>query len=79
MTVTQNKKFEVGKTYGAWDTGVPHIEILRRTDKTIWVKNDCTEWSMRIKKDENGNEYVTDSAVPYNWQQCYTYDTAFED
>lgn len=79
ITVATNKRFEVGKTYGAWDSAVPHIQVLRRTEKTIWVRNDCSEWSMRIKIDDSDNEYVTDSSVPYNWQMCYTYDTAFED
>lgn len=59
-----NYLFEIGKEYRASDNGLDPIIILKRTDKTIWVANTFdrdTKWRMRIKKDSEGNEYVTDS------------------
>lgn len=68
------KKFEVGKKYDAYQSEYGNIKILRRTDKTIWVRNDSgIEWMMRIRKDNAGNEYATDSVVPKKWQYAFTY------
>ena len=67
------KQFEIGKYYEAQDTAVPPIKVLKRTDKMITVTNDCTTWRMKIWLDSDGNECVTDSAVPVSWRECYTY------
>ena len=67
------KQFEVGKYYGAIDSAVPPIKVLKRTKKMILVSNDCNTWRMLIWLDEQGNECVTDSCVPANWRECYTY------
>lgn len=74
------KKFEVGKKYGAWDAAVPAIKIIKRTDKTATVESEDVQmvWTMRIKKHDNGDEYMTDSKVPASWQDCYTYEAKFE-
>ena len=67
------KQFEVGKKYGAMDTAVPPITILKRTPKTCMVANDeGLQWRMKIKE-MDGTEYMTDSGVPAEWQDCYTY------
>ena len=71
------RRFEIGKTYGAWDTAVPAITIIKRTAKTCWVKDDTEEWSMRVKE-VNGFEEMTRSAVPAAWRECYTYSTRFD-
>lgn len=39
----------------------------------IFVTNGDSEWRMRIKTDKNGNEYATDSSVPADWQDVFTY------
>lgn len=71
--------FEVGKMYGAWDTGTPAITIISRTNKTALVEDSDTGecWRMRIKLHDNGNEYMTDSRVPAAWRECYTYEARF--
>lgn len=73
------KKFEVGKSYEAQDTGVPAIKIISRTAKTATVEDEDIHnvWKMRIKTRENGDEYMTDSKVPVRWQDCYTYEAKF--
>lgn len=72
------KVFEVGKYYGAWDTATPPVKVIKRTAKTVTVQNEWDTWMMRIKVDWKGHEYVTDSKVPAEWRECYTYDTRFE-
>lgn len=71
--------FEVGKMYGAWDTGTPVITIISRTNKTALVEDSDTGecWRMRIKVHDNGNEYMTDSRVPTALKECYTYEARF--
>lgn len=36
------RRFEEGKTYQAYDTGVPEITVLKRTAKMVLVKNDTS-------------------------------------
>lgn len=67
------KKFEVGCKYEPYAIEFEPIEIIRRTEKTIWVKNECSEWKMRIKKDENGDEYAIDSSVQNKYRDSFTY------
>lgn len=73
-------KFEVGETYGAWDSAVPPIEIIKRTAKMCLVKNTETgnTWRMKIK-DMGDHEEMTDTCVPRNWRQCYTYSSKFKE
>ena len=71
------RRFEEGKTYQAYDTGVPEITVLKRTTKMVLVKNDASIWRMRIREDNDG-EYVVDSSVPDAWRDCYTYHAKFE-
>ena len=77
------KKFEVGKTYEAYQREYGAIKILRRTDKTVWVCNDglganAYKWAMRIKQDADGDEYVVDSAVERKWREAFTYSAKWE-
>ena len=53
--------FEVGKFYEFNENRFPPLEILKRTDKTIWVSNESHSWMMRIHHDVDG-EYAVDSA-----------------
>ena len=66
-------KFEVGKYYYCTDCGFDPIAILKRTDKSIWVDNGCSTWCMRIKHDEDGNEFAVDSSSPSRWRGVFTY------
>lgn len=67
-------KFEVGKSYFCYGgSGYDPIKILRRTAKTVWVDKDGVKWKMRVRTGEDGNEYVTDSSVPLNWRDEFTY------
>lgn len=77
------KQFEVGKIYEAYQREYGAIKILRRTDKTVWVRNGWTNtnaltWAMRIKHDADGDEYVTDSAVDRKWREAFTYSAKWE-
>ena len=72
------KKFQVGRMYEPYATEFEPIEVVRRTEKTIWVKNESAEWRMRIKTDENGNEYAIDSTVPGKWREAFTYKAEYE-
>lgn len=68
------KKFVVGEIYEAYQREYGNIKILRRSDKSIWVRNDNgIEWMMRIKKDADGNEFAIDSLVPRKWREAFTY------
>lgn len=69
------RKFEVGKFYEPYGSEFQPILITRRTDKTIWVQNEdggCA-WRMRIKHDNDGNEYAVDSVLPKKWRDAFTY------
>ena len=74
------KQFIVGHEYGAVDTAVPPITVIKRTDKTITVVSEMytSPKRMKIKKWANGNEFATDTTVPYSWQECYTYSTEYD-
>ena len=72
--------FETGKKYGAWDTATPAILIVARTAKTAVVEDDDTHdvWRMRVKTRANGDEYMTDSRVPAEWRESYTYEARYK-
>ena len=71
-------KFKEGKWYEAGDAEVSPIRIIKRTAKTCLVENnEGIQWRMYIKPIE-GSEIMTDSAVPKNWREAYTYDARFE-
>lgn len=71
-------RFEVGKTYRWADSGFDPITVTRRTEKTIWVDKYGAQWSMRIKIDEDGNEFVVDSSMPKKWRQEFTCSAEWE-
>ena len=68
------RTFQVGKAYRPYQTELDSMTVIRRTDKTIWCDTDGVKWSMRIKKDEDGNEYAVDSSVPSHWRDAFTYE-----
>lgn len=68
--------------YNSLYNGFEPIKVVHRTEKTIVVMNAYTEhfrWRMRIRTDEDGNEYVIDSSVPYKWRDVFTYKAVNED
>lgn len=69
------KTFEVGKNYYPYQREYGAVKVERRTDKTIWVTNsNGVTFGMRVKTDENGNEYTIDSTVPKKWRDAFTYE-----
>lgn len=69
------KRFEVGNEYFPYAREYDPITVVRRTEKTIWVRGAAgNTWMMRIRKDANGNEYATDSTVPTRWREAFTYE-----
>ena len=67
------RKFKVGKMYFPYAAEFEPITVVRRTEKTIWVNDTNTQWSMRVKTDQKGNEFVVDSTVPVFWRDAFTY------
>ena len=68
------KRFEVGKTYKAYQEEFTPITVISRTEKQITVKNDQgNTFRMTVRIGKNGNEYVIDSKVPANWRDAFTY------
>ena len=73
------KFFEVGKMYGAADGSFDPIIILKRTDKTIVVHSPTgSSWRMKIRTDDEGNEFAYDSYVPVRWRSCVYYSSVWE-
>lgn len=56
-------RFEVGKKYYWVDSGYDPIEVVRRTEKTVWVNNGNHTWATRIKRNVYGHEYIIDTGV----------------
>lgn len=73
-------RFEVGKYYEYYDSGFDPMRVDRRTDKTIWVTNPSGHsWFMRIRKDEDGNEYAVDTVSAMNrWRDVFTISPKWE-
>lgn len=71
-------RFETGHLYEGYAREYDPIRILRRTEKTMWVTNGRNSWKMRIRTDENGNEYAVDSSVPREWRDAFTYDAEWK-
>lgn len=71
-------KFEVGKTYEPYQTEFAPVKVIRRTAKTIWVDDGETQFSMRVKTLPSGDEYATDSKVPPQWRDAFTYSAVWE-
>ena len=73
-------RFEVGKAYGANNSGIDSITIIKRTDKSIWFGNSSGNMvRQKIHIDENGDEYTTDSYVPEKWREAYIHRAKFEE
>lgn len=70
--------FVVGGIYGCTDSGFEPIEVTRRTDKTIWVRNSGNKWKMAVRHDDDGSEYVRDSTYPPSWRDTFVYKPCWE-
>ena len=68
------KRFEVGKTYKAYQEEFTPITVTGRTEKQITVKNDQgNTFRMMVRIGKDGNEFVIDSKVPASWKDAFTY------
>ena len=67
-------RFEVGKEYEANDPRLSTIKIIGRTEHFVKVKNDLgNQFRMKIRVDDDGNEYAYDSSVDMLWREAATY------
>ena len=68
-------KFEVGSVYTPYAREFEPMRIVGRTEKTITVESveGGVQWKMRVRTDDNGNEYAVDSKVPQRWRTAFTY------
>lgn len=74
------KMFEVGKTYGAFDSGIDPITIERRTKNSVYfIGNRGHIVRQKIHVDADGVEYTYDSYVPLGERENYTHSARFEE
>lgn len=66
-------KFEIGKEYTPYAPEFDAVRVIARTTKTIRVKTEWAEWTMRVRIDENGNEFAVDSKAPRAWRDAFVY------
>ena len=68
-------RFETGCVYEPYANEFESIRVIRRTEKTIFVKGVemGVQWRMRVRTDADGNEYTIDSTVPARWRDAFTY------
>ena len=68
-----SEKFKVNSVYRA--SVADPIKIERRTDKTVWVVDPVNNhrWTMIIREDDDGTEYVVDYAVPKKHRDMFTW------
>lgn len=73
------KRFREDHFYFANDPGIDAITVEKRTKKMIFVVTPHgTRWRMRIRTDEDGNEYAVDSSVTPKWRFALTYQAVNE-
>lgn len=63
-------KFIVGYEYYPDGDGFDPIRVLKRTEKTMWVTNGNDSWRMRIRTDDAGREYASDSSNRAKWYRA---------
>ena len=58
---SKQNEFKVGESYYArsvYDHNcVYRVKILKRSEKSVWIKGDLWEKRCAVKKDDEGNEY----------------------
>lgn len=68
------KTFIVGKKYRPYQREFTPAKVIRRTSATIFCEDvNGVKFSMRVRKDADGNEYAVDCSVPKAWRDAYTY------
>jgi len=77
------KQFEVGHSYGGFDSYLSPITVLKRTAQYIFVRNNYgMEWRMKIRECEGKNgsryEYVVDSSAGRSWKEAFTFAASLE-
>lgn len=78
------KQFEVGHSYGAFDSGLDPITVLKRTAHFITVRNYYgTEWRMKIRECEGKNgsrfEIAIDGSARSKWREAFTFSAMLEE
>lgn len=72
-------KFKVGSDYEWYQREYGEIEVIKRTDKTITVMNEEGNiWRMKIRTDNEGDEFVIDTTVPERWREAFTCSSKWE-
>lgn len=56
------KRFLVGHSYGWQDSRFDPFRVVSRTEKSITADNGVCSWRMMIRHDQDGVEWVRDSA-----------------
>lgn len=71
--------FKVGSTYYRNSKSGDPVTVTKRTDKTIWVTmgENFLSWTMRIRKDNQGNEWAVESRFDHQTNQRYREDMMF--
>lgn len=72
------RKFTVGKSYRAYGFGIDPITVVRRTAQYVTVSNGYSEWRMKVRHNEQGNEILADSTVPAKWYSEFVYSAGLE-
>lgn len=73
-------KFEVGKAYSYAEGGFDPVFVVKRTDKTVWARwSSGSVYMLRVRKRDNGDEYLLESGVPKRYKDSYTIDARWED
>jgi hypothetical protein len=77
------KRFEVGKKYKAIDPGLDPIEVIKRSEKCITVRDVMgNEWRMKIREGEGENgcrfEFAIDNSAWRKWHDMFTYTATLE-
>jgi len=78
------KRFEVGKHYGTFDSGLDPVKVIKRTAKFITVRNPMgNEWRMKIRECEGKNgcrfEIAFESRISTKWREALTYSAMLEE
>lgn len=73
-----NKIFKVGKVYECANPHIGSIKVLDRMKSKILVTDGEENWTMVIKKDADGDEFVQKNDVSLNLKGIYTYSADWE-
>jgi hypothetical protein len=73
-----DKKFEIGKSYECANFRLKPIKIINRTKRTVTADDSIEVWKTKIKKDDEGDEYVQKSTKIPRHRGVETYSASWE-